>query len=115
MTKFFNPAMHAVISPDPDPKFGEGIFKMHSSKNQPPCRDGSTWVNMAKLAKDSSNNAGTMSRFMADAYQFSFLFIGSPAQNGGKPTCSAGINFEKLAAKQKEYEIVATKYLSTAR
>jgi hypothetical protein len=69
---------------------------------------------MAKLAKDTFNNPGTMSRFMADAYQFSFLFIGSRELSGGKPTCSAGISPEQLAAKQKYFETVARDYLNAA-
>ena len=114
-TDEINPIMHAVISPNAEPNLGDGILKLFSSKGQPPCHEGSAWVNMAKLAKDTSNNPGTMSRFMADAYQFSFLFIGRPGQSGGKPTCAAGISSEELAAKKNEFEIAATKYLNGAR
>lgn len=114
MTNSFNPAMHAVISPNTDPQFGKGVLRLFSSKDQPLCHDGTAWVNMAKLAKDTSNDPGTMSRFMADAYQFSFLFIGSPSQSGGKPTCAAGISPEQLATKQQYFEIIARDYLNAA-
>jgi hypothetical protein len=114
-TDAFNPGMHAVISPNTDPQFGKNVLRLFSSKDKAPCRDGTAWVNMAKLAKDTSNNPGTMSRFMADAYQFSFLFIGSPERSGGKPTCSAGISAEQLATKQKYFETIARDYLNAAQ
>ena len=112
MSEVFKPSMHAVISPNPDPQLDHGIMKILSIKNQPPCHDGSLWVNMAKLAHDTSNSPLTMSKFMTDAFQFSYLFIGKPSQYAGRTTCDAGISEDDLALKQNEFEVMARHYLN---